>query len=139
MGWSYGGYLTAAVITQTQRFKVASIGAPATDWITYYGQSDAPRDILRSYFGGSPWEVPENYQRHSPRYRLKNIRTPSLLQVGALDINHNGEIYQALLDHNVPVEYVIYPREGHGIIERDHVRDVLERNLRWLLGWLKAR
>ena len=138
MGWSYGGYLTAAVITQTERFKAASIGAPATDWITYYGQSDAPRDILRSYFGGSPWEVPENYQRHSPRYRLKNIRTPSLLQVGALDINHNGEIYQALLDHNIPVEYVIYPREGHGIVERDHVRDVLERNLRWLLGWLKA-
>ena len=41
MGWSYGGYLTASVITQTNRFKAASIGAPATDWITYYGQSDA--------------------------------------------------------------------------------------------------
>jgi dipeptidyl aminopeptidase/acylaminoacyl peptidase len=136
MGWSYGGYLTTAVITQTRRFKAASIGAPATDWITYYGQSDGPREVLRSYFGGTPWEVPENYQRHSPRFRLKDIRTPSLLQVGALDINHNAEIYQALLDGNVPVEYVVYPREGHGITEPKHVRDVLERNLNWFLRWL---
>lgn len=139
MGWSYGGYLTTAVITQTNRFKAASIGAPATDWITYYGQSDAPRDILRSYFGGTPWDATESYQRHSPRYGLKNIRTPSLLQVGSLDINHNGEIYQALLDHNVPVEYVVYPREGHGIVEPQHVRDLLERNLSWFLRWLQPK
>jgi dipeptidyl aminopeptidase/acylaminoacyl peptidase len=82
--------------------------------------------------------VPANYNRHSPRYRLRHIRTPSLLQVGSLDINHNAEIYQALLDHNVPVEYVVYPREGHGITEAEHVRDLLERNLRWLLGWLSS-
>jgi dipeptidyl aminopeptidase/acylaminoacyl peptidase len=138
MGWSYGGYLTTAIITQTTRFKAASIGAPSTDWITYYGQSDGPREVLRSYFGGTPWEVPANYNRHSPRYRLRHIRTPSLLQVGSLDINHNAEIYQALLDHNVPVEYVVYPREGHGITEAEHVRDLLERNLRWLLGWLSS-
>jgi dipeptidyl aminopeptidase/acylaminoacyl peptidase len=138
MGWSYGGYLTASAITQTNRFRAASIGAPATDWLTYYGQSDASPDILATYFGGSPWEVPENYSRHSPRMRLKHIRTPSLLQVGSLDINHNGEIYRALQDHGVPVEYVVYPREGHGITEQAHLRDLLERNLRWFLRWLKS-
>ena len=84
-----------------------------------------------------PWEKPENYHRHSPRFGLKNVRTPSLLQVGSLDINHNAEIYQALLDHNVPVEYVVYPREGHGLIEPAHIRDLLERNLNWFLKWLK--
>jgi dipeptidyl aminopeptidase/acylaminoacyl peptidase len=136
MGWSYGGYLTGSVITQTNRFKAASIGAPATDWITYYGQSDAGPEILSTYFGGSPWDKPENYARHSSRGGLRNIRTPALLQVGSLDINHNGEIYRALTDHGVPVEYVIYPREGHGITEPAHVRDLLERNLRWFLKWL---
>lgn len=136
MGWSYGGYLTGAVITQTNRFKAASIGAPATDWFTYYGQTDGSPDVLWTYFGGSPWEVPENYNRHSSRSKLKDIRTPSLLQVGSNDINHNGEIYRALADHNVPVEYVVYPREGHGISEPAHVRDLLERNLRWFLRWL---
>lgn len=138
MGWSYGGYLAASVISQTNRFKAASIGAPATDWLTYYGQSDASPEILRTYFGGSPWDVPENYNRHSLRSRLKNIKTPSLLQVGAVDINHNGDIYKALVDHGVPVEYVVYPREGHGIAEPAHVRDVMQRNLAWFLRWLNV-
>ena len=139
MGWSYGGYLAGSVITQTNRFKAASIGAPATDWFTYYGQSDAGPEILATYFGGSPWRNPENYARHSSRGGLKNIRTPALLQVGSVDINHNGEIYRALVDDNVPVEYVVYPREGHGIVEPAHVRDLLERNLRWFLKWLGPR
>src|SRR6185503_6605441 len=102
MGWSYGGYLTASTITQTNRFKAASIGAPASDWTSYYGQSDGPRETFRAYFGGTPWQVPDNYARHSPRAKLNAIRTPSLLQVGSLDVNHNSEIYQALLDNRVP-------------------------------------
>lgn len=136
MGWSYGGYLTGAVITQTRRFKAASIGAPAVDWTTYYGEFDGSKEVLWTYFGGTPWEVPENYIRHSSRSRLRDVRTPALLQVGELDINHNAEIYQALTDLKVPVEYVVYPREGHGIAERAHQKDLMERNLRWFTRWL---
>jgi dipeptidyl aminopeptidase/acylaminoacyl peptidase len=136
MGWSYGGYLTASVISRTQRFRAASIGAPAVDWTTYYGQFDGSKEVLWTYFGGTPWEKPENYARHSVRSRLGNIRTPSLLQVGALDIDHNREIFQALSDRGVEVEYVVYPREGHGIIEVSHQRDLLDRNLRLFLRHL---
>jgi dipeptidyl aminopeptidase/acylaminoacyl peptidase len=137
MGWSYGGFLTAWVIGHSNRFKAASVGAPATDWMTYYAQSDGPRSTLWTYFGGSPWDKAANYNRHSPRSGIANIRTPSLLQVGALDINHNSEIYWSLTDRNIPVEYVVYPREPHGFIEPGHQRDVMERNLRWFLRWLR--
>jgi len=137
MGWSYGGYLTASIVTQTNRFKAASIGAPAVDWITYYGQSHGPKEVLWTYFGGTPWEVPQSYNRHSPRAKLKHVRTPCLLQVGALDINHNAEIYRALADNHVEAVYTLYPREGHGFVEPAHVRDVMERNLNWFLRWLK--
>ncbi|MEP6533691.1 MAG: S9 family peptidase [Bryobacteraceae bacterium] len=133
MGWSYGGYLTISTVTQTNRFKAASIGAPATDWATYYGQSDGPKEVLWTYFGGTPWEVPESYARHSPRAKLKNVRTPCLLQVGMLDINHNAEIYRALTDNHVEVEYDLYPREPHGFTEPKHIRDVMEKNLNWFL------
>jgi dipeptidyl aminopeptidase/acylaminoacyl peptidase len=136
MGWSYGGYLTAWVIGHTNRFKAASVGAPATDWITYYGQSDGPRSTLLTYFGGNPWDKPEVYERHSPRGGLPSIRTPTELQVGTQDINHNREIYSALIDHNVPVEYALYPREPHGFIEPNHQKDVMERNLRWFSRWI---
>jgi len=139
MGWSYGGYLTGAVISQTNRFRAASIGAPAVDWATYYGQFDGSKEVLWTYFGGTPWEVPQNYARHSTRGRLGNIRTPSLLQVGERDLNHNAEFYQALTDLKVPVEYVVYPREGHGIVEPAHQRDLMERNLRWFRKWLLGR
>jgi dipeptidyl aminopeptidase/acylaminoacyl peptidase len=137
MGWSYGGYLTAWTIGHTDRFKAASVGAPATDWITYYGQSDGPRSTLLTYFGGTPWDKPEAYIRHSPRTGIANIRTPALLQVGALDINHNSEIYWSLTDRNIPVEYVVYPREPHGFSEPAHQRDLMERNLRWFVRWLQ--
>ncbi len=139
MGWSYGGYLTGNVITKTNRFKAASVGAPAVDWTTYYGEFDGSKEVLWTYFGGTPWDVPENYARHSSRTGLKNIKTPTLLQVGSEDIDHNHEIYQALTDRGVPVEYVVYPREGHGIGEPAHQRDLMERNLRWFTRWLSVR
>lgn len=139
MGWSYGGYLTGKTITQTNRFKAASVGAPAVDWTTYYGEFDGAKEVLWTYFGGSPWDVPENYIRHSSRTGLKNIQTPTLLQVGSEDINHNHEIYQALTDRDIPVEYVVYPREGHGIVEPAHQRDLMERNLRWFTRWLQVQ
>ncbi|MBM3735557.1 MAG: S9 family peptidase [Acidobacteria bacterium] len=139
MGWSYGGYLSGNVITKSNRFKAASVGAPAVDWITYYGEFEGSKEVLWTYFGGTPWDVPENYIRHSTRAGLKNVRTPTLLQVGSEDINHNHEIYQALTDRGVPVEYVVYPREGHGIAEPAHQRDLMERNLRWFKRWLQVQ
>lgn len=136
MGWSYGGYLTGATIAQTRRFRAASVGAPATDWIAYYAAFDGAREVLWTYFGGKPWDVPENYIRHSYGHKLKDIATPTLLQVGANDINFNSHIFQALRDRDIPVEYVVYPREGHGIVEPAHQRDLMERNLAWFTRWI---
>ncbi|HYM10575.1 MAG TPA: prolyl oligopeptidase family serine peptidase, partial [Bryobacterales bacterium] len=137
MGWSYGGFLTAWIIGHTDRFKAASVGAPATDWTTYYAQSDGPRSTLLTYFGGTPWDKPDAYNRHSPRSGIARIRTPALLQVGSLDINHNNELYWSLKDRKIPVEYVVYPREPHSIGEPAHQRDLMERNLRWFSRWLR--
>jgi len=136
MGWSYGGYLSGATIAQTKRFKAASVGAPAVDWLTYYGEFNGSREVLWTYFGGKPHEVPENYIRHSYGHKLKDITTPTLLQIGALDWQYTAPIYQSLRDRNIPVEYVVYPREGHGFTEKSHQRDLMERNLRWMTDWL---
>jgi len=47
-----------------------------------------------------------------------------------------AEIFQALSDLNVPVEFVTYPREGHGIAEPAHQRDLMRRNLQWFKQWV---
>lgn len=136
MGWSYGGFLSAWILGHSDRFRAISIGAPGTDWISWYGRSDGPREVLWTYFGGKPWDQWETYNRHSPRYSLRQAKTPSLLLHGAEDIDDVSEIFHALTDLSVPVEFVTYPREGHGINEPAHQRDMMQRNLEWFNRWV---
>jgi dipeptidyl aminopeptidase/acylaminoacyl peptidase len=136
MGWSYGGFLSIWIVSHSQRFKAASIGAPTTDWISWYGESDGAKEVLWTYFGGKPWDNWQTYNRHSPRYSLIDVKTPSLLLHGEKDIDSTPEIFYALTDLQVPVEFVTYPREGHGFGEPWHQRDLLERNLGWFQRWI---
>jgi dipeptidyl aminopeptidase/acylaminoacyl peptidase len=136
MGWSYGGFLSAWILGHSDRFKAVSVGAPGVDWISWYGISDGPREVLWTYFGGKPWDRWETYNRHSPRYSLRNAKTPSLLLHGEEDIDDVSEIFEALTDLNVLAEFVTYPREGHGIGEPAHQRDLLRRNLEWFKRWV---
>jgi dipeptidyl aminopeptidase/acylaminoacyl peptidase len=137
-GWSYGGFLGVWIIGHTNRFKAASIGAPSTDWISWYGASDGPRETMWTYFGGKPWDTWQVYNEHSARYSLVNAKTPSLLLHGAKDIDSSAEIFQALTDLKIPNEFVTYPREGHGFSEPMHQRDLMQRNLQWFRRWLAA-
>jgi acylaminoacyl-peptidase len=143
MGWSYGGYLSAWIIAHSNRFKAASIGACSTDWVSWYAPSIANKEsapeVMWEYFGGPPWDRLDVYNRHSTRPFLKNIKTPSLVQHGEQDIDSGPEVYVALRDLNVPVSYVTYPREGHGISEPMHQRDLMRRNLDWFEKWVLGR
>lgn len=143
MGWSYGGFLSSWIVGHTNRFKAASIGACAMDWTTYYGMSvgiaDAPPEVVREYFGGIPWENFEAYDRHSPRFFLKNVKTPSLLLRGERDLDTMSEMYVALKELEITVSFVTYPREPHGIGEPVHQRDLLRRNLDWFQRWIPGR
>jgi hypothetical protein len=56
MGWSAGGHMTNKIITFTDRFKVASSGAGAANWISMYAQSDH-REFRTPWFGGTPWQA----------------------------------------------------------------------------------
>ena len=136
MGWSYGGFLSAWILGHSDRFKAISIGAPGADWMSWYSRSDGPREVMWTYFGGKPWDHWESYNRHSPRYSLRYAKTPSLLLHGEEDIDDVAEIFQALIDLSVPVEFVTYPREGHGIAEPAHQRDLMSRNLQWFKRWV---
>jgi dipeptidyl aminopeptidase/acylaminoacyl peptidase len=136
MGWSYGGFLSAWILGHSDRFKAISVGAPGADWISWYSMSDGPREVMWTYFGGKPWDHWESYNRHSPRYSLRYAKTPCLLLHGEEDIDDVAEIFQALMDLNVPVEFVTYPREGHGIAEPAHQRDLMSRNLQWFKRWV---
>ncbi len=135
-GWSNGGFLTAWAVTQTNRFKAAMMGAGISDWFNMHAQTNiADADIL--LLGTTPLEHPEVYHKHSPITYASRVVTPTLILHGeddpAVPVAQAYAFYRALRERNVPIELVVYPREGHGVGERDHFRDVMER----LLGWLK--
>ncbi|TKJ28165.1 peptidase S9 family protein [bacterium (candidate division B38) B3_B38] len=141
MGWSYAGYMTSWAITQTSRFKAASVGAGMPNLYSFYGQTDIP-EFMESYFGGPPWEEMKVYLDHSAMYHINKAVTPTLIQHGAEDrrvpLSQAKELYQGLKRNNVPVEFVIYPRQPHGIREPKLQKDVVKRNLDWFNKWLRG-
>jgi dipeptidyl aminopeptidase/acylaminoacyl peptidase len=141
MGWSYGGFMTSWIITQTDRFKAASIGAPVTDLVSFTGTSDIP-SFLPDYFGGEFWEegLLDVYRSHSAMGHIGAAKTPSLIQQGEIDervpISQGFQLYTALKRRGVPVQMVTYPRAHHGVREPRLIRDLAERNLAWVKQWV---
>jgi dipeptidyl aminopeptidase/acylaminoacyl peptidase len=141
MGWSYGGYMTSWVITQTRRFKAASVGAGVTNLMSFTGTADIP-GFLPDYFGGEFWEDGglDRWRRHSAMFNVKGVSTPTLIQHGEQDlrvpISQGYELYNALKRQNVPVRMVVYPRTPHGIQEPKLLLDALTRNLEWFDRWV---
>lgn len=139
-GWSNGGFLSAWAITQTSRFKAAIVGAGVTDWYNMHAQTNIPdADLL--LLAADPQEDSEAYRRCSPATYASRVSTPTLLLHGELDpvvpVTQAHIFYHALRRRNVPVECVIYPREGHGVGEYDHLRDIVERQLRWFATYVR--
>ena len=87
MGWSAGGHMVNKLITHTDRFKVASSGAGASDWLTMHGESDS-RFARQFIFGGTPWQrdAPRSrYTQDSPLRNVWRVTTPTLFFVGEDD------------------------------------------------------
>ena len=135
MGWSYGGFMTSWVITQTDRFKAAVIGAPVTSLWSFTGTADIP-GFLPDYFSGEPWQNFELYRKHSPLAHVANVKTPALVLHGEADvrvpISQGYEYYQALKRRGVTAKMVVYPREPHGPTEPKFRLDIMRRHIEWV-------
>lgn len=142
LGWSYGGYMTGWAITQTNRFKAASFGAGLSNLVSMYGQTDIP-GFMERYWETTPWAEVETYMTHSPIAHVAQIKTPTLIQHGDRDVRvplpQAQELYQALKRRRVPVEFMVYPRQGHALSEPRLVRVVMEHNLEWFERWVKGK
>ncbi len=137
MGWSGGGHMTNKIITHTDRFKAASSGAGAVNWISMYGQSDV-RIYRTPWFGGTPWQknAPiEVYWEHSPLKDIWKVKTPTIVLVGENDVRvpppQSVELYRALRTNGVPTHLDIAPREPHGWRELRHELFKMNVELDW--------
>jgi dipeptidyl aminopeptidase/acylaminoacyl peptidase len=137
MGWSGGGHMTNKIITFTDRFKAASSGAGAANWVSMYAQSDV-RSYRTPWFGGTPWQpnAPiDLYWEHSPLKYVANVKTPTIFLVGERDprvpMPQSVEMYRALKSNGVPTRLYVAPREPHGFQELRHQLFKVNVELDW--------
>jgi dipeptidyl aminopeptidase/acylaminoacyl peptidase len=140
-GPSHGGFMAAWAIGQTDRFKAALMLAGICDWgmLAGTGEYGSMDGVLAGSFG---WEGigPHPHDRVSPISFASKVRTPVLIAHGEDDANVplGQAIYfhRALSRYGAEHELVVYPREGHGLAERNHQRDLLLRTRAWFDRWL---
>jgi dipeptidyl aminopeptidase/acylaminoacyl peptidase len=135
-GYSYGGYLTNWLITQTTRFRSAVSGAGAVEHAANWGNDDTTLEDAW-YLGGLPWEKPEMYQSEAALFHFDKVKTPTHLVQGGSDIRVSyleGETMErALQTLGVPHTFLVFPGEGHDLEKNPwHGYIKLREELKWL-------
>ena len=135
-GYSYGGYMTNWLITQTTRFKAAVTGAGSVEHVGDWGNDDTTYDD--AYFlGGRPWEAPQRYHDEAAIFQIDKVKTPTHMVGGADDIRvavlEDYLLEHALYSLGVPNALLIFPGEGHGLGKNPwHGKIKVREELKWL-------
>nr|WP_298720971.1 prolyl oligopeptidase family serine peptidase [uncultured Steroidobacter sp.] len=151
MGHSYGGYGTASVITQTDRFKAAIAMAGTYNLTSGYAAglsvsraTDAGTGLSfgaqwaeggQGRMGVAPWQDPQRYIDNSPLFHAHKIDTPLLLIHGDYDfvnVNEAEQMFNALQRQGKDAQFVRYWGEGHTILSPANIRDMWDRIFLWL-------
>jgi dipeptidyl aminopeptidase/acylaminoacyl peptidase len=139
-GGSYGGFMTMWAVTQTTRFKAAVAAAGISNWLSYYGENGIDAWMI-PYFGASAYDDPAVYARSSAINYMHDVKTPTFAWAGERDIEcpaaQTQEFWHAMKAMDVPTSIMIYPNEGHGLRDPQHLADVQARTLAWFDKYLK--
>jgi dipeptidyl aminopeptidase/acylaminoacyl peptidase len=145
VGGSYGGYMVLAALTlQPDEFKAGVDLFGISNWIRTL-ESIPPwwgafRDALLQEMG-DPATDEERLRRISPLFNADKITAPLMVLQGANDPRvlqvESDEIVAAAKANGVPVEYIVFPDEGHGFVKKENeirgygaLIDFLDQHLR---------
>jgi dipeptidyl aminopeptidase/acylaminoacyl peptidase len=135
-GYSYGGYMTNWLITETTRFKAAVTGAGAVEHAANWGNDDVTFDDAW-YLNGKPWETPDLYQSEAALFRMNRVKTPTHIVQGSADVRvsylEGVTLERALEQLGVDHSFLVFPGEGHGLGHNPwHGYIKLRDELKWL-------
>jgi dipeptidyl aminopeptidase/acylaminoacyl peptidase len=144
LGFSYGGTLTAYAITLTDRFKAAVYGEGSPDILRWYDYPyTSALGLLKDMWGfGNPYEPKDiaSAIEQSSLFRLDRVHTPVLVEAGEKSGWKSDRAYYRGLRHfNVPSEFYVYPRSGHGWDEPMLMQDAFHRHIAWFNYWIKNK
>ncbi len=135
-GYSYGGYMTNWLITQSTQWKAAVTGAGAVEHVGNWGNDDTTYDD--AYFlGGRPWEAQKRYHDEAAIFQIDKVKTPTHMVAGADDIRvavlEDYLLEHALYSLGVPNALLIFPGEGHSLDKNPwHGKIKVREELKWL-------
>jgi dipeptidyl aminopeptidase/acylaminoacyl peptidase len=133
-GHSYGGMMVSWAITQTHRFKAAVASTALSHW---FNQSTAGVSRWQDpYFHGmTAYDHPDVFDRISPVRFMKQVKTPTFIYNGELDVESPPaaaiELWNGLKAVGVPTSLVIYPGEGHSFSNSANALDATTRTVAW--------
>ncbi len=135
-GYSYGGYMTDWLITQTTEFKAAVTGAGAIENTANWGNDDLYYDDTY-WLGGLPWQNEAIYNSEAAIWQIYRVKTPTHIVMGAADLRvstaEDHLLHRALATLGVPTQMLIFPGEHHGLGKNPwHGQIKVREELQWL-------
>lgn len=147
IGGSYGGYMTMAAMTfAPEEFKVGVNIFGVTNWLRTLKSIPPYWESFRQALYaeiGDPYSA-DSVRLHkiSPLFHADNIKNPVMVLQGANDVRvlqvESDEIVAAMKKNNVPVDYVVFPDEGHGFLKKENEMKGYNGVLTFLDKHLKA-
>jgi dipeptidyl aminopeptidase/acylaminoacyl peptidase len=119
MGGSYGGYMTMAGVTEfPDSFAAGADLFGIVNFATFFQHTEPWMAAISTIEYGDPVKDADMLARLSPIYKLDRIKAAIMVQHGANDTNvpviEAQQIVSSLKTRSVPVEYILFPDEGHG-------------------------
>ncbi|SDR67080.1 alpha/beta fold hydrolase [Gramella sp. MAR_2010_147] len=146
IGGSYGGYMTMAAMTfEPEEFEVGVNIFGVTNWlrtlksIPPYWESF--KNALYEELGDPNTKDSIRLRKNSPLFHAENVKNPIMVLQGANDPRvlqvESDEIVEAVKANDVPVEYMVFPDEGHGFIKKENEIKAYRQILTFLDKYLR--
>lgn len=136
-GGSYGGYMTAWIVSHTNRFAAAVSQRGVYNLLSFYGVTDIPW-FIRDLFDTTPTQDAMFLWKHSPMAYADKIKTPLLILHNENDfrvpISDGEQLFANVKLNGGEVQFVRFPREGHEMSRSGEPKHRASR-LRHMVGW----
>jgi dipeptidyl aminopeptidase/acylaminoacyl peptidase len=143
MGGSYGGYMVMAGLTEYPELFAAGANLfGIVNFETFFKNTQPWMAAISKIEYGNPETEAEMLKKLSPIHRLERVRTPTIVLHGANDTNvpviEAEQVVEDLKRRNIPVEYVLFPDEGHGWRKTPNRIRSTVRIVSWFEKYLKG-
>ncbi len=125
MGGSYGGYMTMAGLAEFPDIFAAGVNIYGlVNFKTFFEQTEPWMASISKIEYGDPATQGDMLDALSPIHKIDRVIAPTLVLHGANDTNvpvyEAEQVVEKLRERDVPVEYILFPDEGHGFRKEEN-------------------